>query len=152
MLNLSAVFRGMQHLEEHYTVTGWSQAWQSMCKPTSDSPTVPNSRARNPGIAAACEANGLGTNMCCSSCSNESIKCGHYLAREEGPLGDVVAVPGPSIYSCSAVLCSEGLSCAAASQRADLGGGEGEGELCDQTACEQHAVMQQKISCYAVAW
>jgi len=42
-----------------------------------------------------------------------------------------VAVPGPSRYSCSAVLCSEGLSWPLASQRADLGGGDGEGDLRD---------------------
>ena len=52
-----------------------------------------------------------------------------YLAREDGFLGEVVAVLGPSTYSCSAVLCSDGLSCAAASRRSARGGGEGDGDL-----------------------
>ena len=58
-----------------------------------------------------------------------SIITSAYLAREEGFLGEVVAVPGPSTYSCSAVLCSDGLSCAAASRRSARGGGEGDGDL-----------------------
>ena len=51
-----------------------------------------------------------------------------HLVREEGPLGEVVAVPGPSMY-CSAVLCSEGLSWPLGSPRAEHGGGDGEGDL-----------------------
>ena len=67
-----------------------------------------------------------------------------YLAREEGFLGEVVAVLGPSTYSCSAVLCSDGLSCAAASRRSARGGGEGDGDL------RERSKGGQKV--FALSW
>lgn len=75
-----------------------------------------------------------------------------HLARDEAPFGEVVAVLGPSRYSCSAVLCSEGLSWPAASQRADLGGGDGDRDLCFTGNADESCVVAAYTKGLASSW